>query len=73
MDTLDAVASFRAAQSSYLPGHLGLDWSEIRPGIVRGHFKVGRQHLAPNGYLHAASASQTCVVRPAMEPNAPHS
>jgi 1,4-dihydroxy-2-naphthoyl-CoA hydrolase len=55
MDTHDTVASFRAAQSGYLPGHLGLDWSEIRQGFVRGHFEVGRQHLAPNGYLHAAA------------------
>jgi uncharacterized protein (TIGR00369 family) len=55
MDTHDAVVSFRAAQSGYLPGHLGLDWSEIRQGFVRGHFEVGRQHLAPNGYLHAAA------------------
>jgi 1,4-dihydroxy-2-naphthoyl-CoA hydrolase len=55
MDTHDAVASFRAAQSGYLPGHVGLDWSEIRQDLVRGHFEVGRQHLAPNGYLHAAA------------------
>ena len=55
MATNDAVALFSAAQSGYLPGHLGLDWSEIRQGFVRGHFEVSRQHLAPNGYLHAAA------------------
>ncbi len=55
MDTHDIVVSFRAAQYGYLPGHLGLNWSEIRQGFACGHFDVGRQHLAPNGYLHAAA------------------
>ena len=51
----DAVALFRANQAGYLPGHLGLDWVEIRRGFVRGRFEIGKQHLAPNGYLHAAA------------------
>jgi 1,4-dihydroxy-2-naphthoyl-CoA hydrolase len=49
------VALFRAKQAGMLPDHLGLDWLEIRPGLVRGRFQVERRHLAPNGYLHAAS------------------
>ena len=51
----DAVALFRANQTGYLPGHLGLDWVEIKRGFVRGRFDVGKHHLAPNGYLHAAA------------------
>jgi len=51
----DAVALFRAKQAGYLPDHLGLDWTEIQAGFVRGRFEIGKQHLAPNGYLHAAA------------------
>ncbi len=51
----DTVALFRANQAGYLPDHLGLDWAEIKRGFVRGRFEIGKQHLAPNGYLHAAA------------------
>ena len=51
----NAVALFRAKQAGHLPDHLGLDWIEIRHGFTRGRFEVGKQHLAPNGYLHAAA------------------
>jgi 1,4-dihydroxy-2-naphthoyl-CoA hydrolase len=51
----DAVAAFRAKQTGFLPDHLGLDWIELRRGFARGRFEVGKQHLAPNGYLHAAA------------------
>lgn len=53
MDDLPAV--FRAKQNGFLPGFLGLDWTELRSGFARGRFDVGKQHLAPNGYLHAAT------------------
>jgi 1,4-dihydroxy-2-naphthoyl-CoA hydrolase len=51
----DAIAAFRARQAGYLPDHLGLDWAELRPGFARGRFEIGKHHLAPNGYLHAAA------------------
>jgi 1,4-dihydroxy-2-naphthoyl-CoA hydrolase len=51
----DAIAAFRARQAGYLPDHLGLDWSELRTGFARGRFEIGKHHLAPNGYLHAAA------------------
>jgi len=51
----DAPAVFRAKQSGFLPDILGLDWIELRHGFARGRFDVGKQHLAPNGYLHAAT------------------
>ena len=51
----DAVALFRARQTGHLPDHLGLDWVEIKHGLVHGRFDIGQQHLAPNGYLHAAA------------------
>jgi uncharacterized protein (TIGR00369 family) len=51
----NAVALFHARQAGHLPGQLGLEWLEIRHGFARGRFEVGQQHLAPNGYLHAAA------------------
>jgi 1,4-dihydroxy-2-naphthoyl-CoA hydrolase len=59
----DAVALFRAKQAGYLPDHLGLDWIELRRGFAHGRFAIGKQHLAPNGYLHAAAVvalADTC-------------
>ncbi|HML09143.1 MAG TPA: PaaI family thioesterase [Xanthobacteraceae bacterium] len=51
----EAAAAFRARQIGYLPGVLGLDWIELRRGFAQGRFVIGKQHLAPNGFLHAAS------------------
>jgi 1,4-dihydroxy-2-naphthoyl-CoA hydrolase len=51
----DAVAIFRAKQVGHLPDHLGIDWIELRKGFARGWLEIGKQHLAPNGYLHAAA------------------
>jgi 1,4-dihydroxy-2-naphthoyl-CoA hydrolase len=38
-----------------LPGLLGLEFVETRSGFVRGRMDIKPHHLAPNGYLHAAS------------------
>jgi uncharacterized protein (TIGR00369 family) len=38
-----------------LPGLLGLEFTDSKPGHVRGRMAVKAHHLAPNGYLHAAS------------------
>jgi uncharacterized protein (TIGR00369 family) len=51
----NAAAAFRAKQMGYLPSHLGLDWIDVRSGFAHGRFEIGKQHLAPNGYLHAAT------------------
>ncbi len=32
-----------------------MDWIDAGHGFVRGRFEIGRQHLAPTGYLHAAT------------------
>lgn len=42
-------------QSGNLPDILGLEWLEARQGYVKGRFTVARHHMAPNGFLHAAS------------------
>ncbi len=51
----DAVAVLLAQQAGSLPGALGLEWVEARHGLVRGRFDIARHHLAPHGFLHAAS------------------
>lgn len=51
----DYVAQLTERQKGHLPDHLGLTWLEARPGLVRGRFEVEPHHLAPNGFLHAAS------------------
>jgi 1,4-dihydroxy-2-naphthoyl-CoA hydrolase len=42
-------------QQGALPDLLGLEWEEARPGFIRGRFDVKPHHMAPNGFLHAAS------------------
>ncbi len=51
----DLAAAFRAKQIGFLPDHLELDWVELRPGFALGRLQIGKHHLAPNGYLHAAT------------------
>ena len=51
----DKSAQLTAAQADNLPGLLGLEWSEAVHGRVRGRMTVARHHMAPNGFLHAAS------------------
>ncbi len=51
----DRSAALTAAQKDYLPDVLGLEWLEALPGKVRGRMTVARRHMAPNGFLHAAS------------------
>ena len=51
----DFSAALTAGQAGSLPDLLGLQWLEAKPGLVRGRFSVDKRHMAPNGYLHAAS------------------
>lgn len=51
----DGVAFFTERQKGALPDYLGITWDEVRSGFVRGRFEVTAHHMAPNGYLHAAS------------------
>jgi 1,4-dihydroxy-2-naphthoyl-CoA hydrolase len=45
----------RMSEANTLPELLGLEWLETRHGYVRGRMDVKRAHMAPNGYMHAAS------------------
>lgn len=49
------AAGFMERQAGTLPGVLGFEWLEIGRGLVRGRFVVEQRHMAPNGFLHAAS------------------
>lgn len=47
--------AFNERQQGHLPGVLGMEWETVAHGLVRGRFTVARHHMAPNGFLHAAS------------------
>ena len=51
----DAKDTLTERQKGHLPDLLGLVWDEAVRGLVRGRFKVEAHHMAPNGFLHAAS------------------
>lgn len=44
-----------ARQKGTLPDFLGIRWDQVESGRVTGHLQVQPHHLAPNGFLHAAS------------------
>jgi 1,4-dihydroxy-2-naphthoyl-CoA hydrolase len=41
--------------TSYLPEAIGIEWQDVEPGLVRAKLVVTKSHMAPNGFLHAAS------------------
>jgi uncharacterized protein (TIGR00369 family) len=55
--TLDEniVEGLNTMQQGFLPGVLGLEVLEARHGYLRSRVKVEQQHMAPNGFMHAAS------------------
>jgi uncharacterized protein (TIGR00369 family) len=55
MTDANRAAEFTARQQGLLPGELGLEWQEVVDGRAAGRFTVRRAHMAPNGFLHAAS------------------
>lgn len=51
----EMTARFEVDQQDRLPGFLGFEWINADRGLVEGRFDVRPHHLAPQGYLHAAS------------------
>jgi uncharacterized protein (TIGR00369 family) len=49
------VTALDDAFANSLPGLLGLEFGETKHGLVRGRMAVKPHHMAPNGFLHAAS------------------
>jgi len=49
---------------AFLPDALGIRIDTPEPGHTEGHFRVEAMHMAPNGFLHAASVialADTCA------------
>jgi 1,4-dihydroxy-2-naphthoyl-CoA hydrolase len=51
----DVAAGLNRMQAGFLPGELGLEVLEARHGYLKSRVVVARRHMAPNGYMHAAS------------------
>ncbi len=51
----NVAAQFQARQEGHLPGELGIQWDEVANGRASGRFVAEQKHMAPNGFLHAAS------------------
>ena len=49
------AGAFAKAQAGTLPDTLGITWDSVTKGAARGRFTVTQGHMAPNGFLHAAS------------------
>ena len=52
---MNATASFAERQKGFLPDLLGLEVNLDDPALITGRFAVTKHHVAPNGFLHAAS------------------
>ena len=50
-----AAAAFKEAGRALLPGFVGIEFDSVESGQVRSRLRVERRHMAPNGFLHAAS------------------
>ena len=49
------VGDWKVFGRDYLPGLLGLEFQEVSRGRVTSRLALRKDHLAPNGYLHAAT------------------
>ena len=49
------MTDFQAFGEGKLPGHLGIEVQEVVRGAARMRIPLADHHLAPNGYLHAAT------------------
>lgn len=61
--TTNEIAVYDAAGASYLPGLLGIKFTDAGDGWVAAQLPVRQQVMAPNGFLHAGtviSLADTC-------------
>ena len=49
------LEKINARGAECLPGHLGLVFTHLSPSEVRSEVAVKPSHMAPNGFLHAAT------------------
>lgn len=55
MSPEDRARQFNLLQANTLPGELGIVWEAAEAGRAEGRLTVEARHMAPNGFLHAAS------------------
>jgi uncharacterized protein (TIGR00369 family) len=49
------AAEFNRMQQGTLPGEQGVVWEAVEPGRAAVRLAIEPRHMAPNGFLHAAS------------------
>lgn len=49
------LKEFQERGAGYLPGMFGIEFVEVAPKRVVARLELQDEHLAPNGFLHAAS------------------
>lgn len=50
-----SIDHWRRFGEGYLPGLLGIEFIDVMRGRVTSRLSIRKDHLAPNGYLHAAT------------------
>src|SRR3569623_1230990 len=54
--SIDAAArELQSSQAVSLPGLLGIEWLRLQAQTVEGRLDIKKHHLAPTGFLHAAT------------------
>ena len=59
----DLIGALNRLGAGFLPGLVGLQITRVEPGRVEATLAIRADHLAPNGYLHAATVvavADTC-------------
>jgi 1,4-dihydroxy-2-naphthoyl-CoA hydrolase len=49
------ASEFEEAGRGLLPGHVGIEFDSVESGHVESRLTIEARHMAPNGFLHAAS------------------
>lgn len=49
------LESLNQRSEGHLPGVMGIEILEVQEGVLKSRMPIQPMHLAPNGYLHAAS------------------
>ena len=49
------AALFAERQQGMLPGELAIEWERVASDGAVGRFTAQKKHMAPNGFMHAAS------------------
>jgi uncharacterized protein (TIGR00369 family) len=50
-----SIDHWRTFGDGYLPGLIGIEFLDVARGRVTSRLAIRTEHLAPNGYLHAAT------------------